>query len=53
MGYLILQGLSGALVGAVLFYVAGSLLLRRWIIIDSLPRVYLSSRADVRAILPE
>ncbi len=31
---LILQGLSGALVGAVLFYLLGSLLTRRWIRID-------------------
>jgi len=31
---LILQGLSGALVGAVLFYLLGSLLSRRWIRID-------------------
>jgi hypothetical protein len=31
---LILQGLSGALVGVVLFYLLGSLLTRRWIRID-------------------
>lgn len=33
-GMLILQGLSGALVGAVLFYLLGSLLTRQWIRID-------------------
>jgi len=32
---LILQGLSGALVGVVLFYLLGSLLTRRWIRIDA------------------
>ena len=32
---LILQGLSGALVGAVLFYLLGSLLTRRWVRIDT------------------
>jgi hypothetical protein len=34
-GLLILQGLSGALVGVVLFYLLGSLLVRRWIRIDA------------------
>jgi len=33
-GMLVLQGLSGALVGALLFYLLGSLLVRRWIRID-------------------
>jgi len=33
-GVLILQGLSGALVGAVLFYLLGSLIARRWIRVD-------------------
>lgn len=33
-GMLVLQGLSGALVGAVLFYLLGSLLAWRWIRID-------------------
>jgi hypothetical protein len=34
-GTLILQGLSGALVGAGIFYLLGSLLTRRWIRIDA------------------
>ncbi len=33
-GVLILQGLSGALFGALLFYLLGSLLLRRWVRIN-------------------
>ena len=35
MGVLLLQGMSGALVGAVIFYLLGSLLLRVWIRIDA------------------
>ncbi|MGB5340348.1 MAG: hypothetical protein WBO06_14785 [Gammaproteobacteria bacterium] len=34
MSILILQGLSGALVGSVIFYLLGSLLVRHWIRID-------------------
>ncbi|NOR40135.1 MAG: hypothetical protein GQ537_02870 [Gammaproteobacteria bacterium] len=33
-GILILQGLSGALFGVVIFYFLGSLLLRRWVRVD-------------------
>lgn len=33
-GVLILQGLSGALFGVLLFYLLGSLLIRRWVRID-------------------
>jgi len=33
-GVLILQGLSGALFGVLLFYLLGSLLIRRWVHID-------------------
>jgi len=33
-GLLILQGLSGALFGALVFYLLGSLLIRRWVRID-------------------
>ncbi len=53
MGYLILQGLSGALVGALLFYVAGSLLMRRWIIVDGYRLLLFMSAAFLVAIVCE
>ncbi|MGB5439603.1 MAG: hypothetical protein WBN90_08145 [Gammaproteobacteria bacterium] len=53
MGYLILQGLSGALVGALIFYVAGSLLMRRWILVDTYRLLLCMSAAFLVAIICE
>ena len=53
MSNLILQGLSGALVGAVIFYVAGSLLMRRWIAIDTYQLLLCMSAAFLVAIVCE
>jgi hypothetical protein len=50
---LILQGLSGALVGAVLFYLLGSLLSRRWIRIELYPLLLSMAAAFLIAIVCE
>lgn len=50
---LILQGLSGALVGAVLFYLCGSLLARRWIRVDVYQLALFMSVAFLVAIVCE
>jgi len=50
---LILQGLSGALVGAVLFYLLGSLLLLRWIRIELYPLLLSMAAAFLVAIVCE
>lgn len=50
---LILQGLSGALVGAALFYLLGSLLLRRWIRIEPYPLLLSMAVAFLIAIVCE
>ena len=52
-GTLILQGLSGALVGAVLFYLLGSLLSRRWIRIELYPLLLSMAAAFLIAIVCE
>ncbi len=52
-GTLILQGLSGALVGALLFYLLGSLLLRRWIRIELYPLLLSMAVAFLVAIVCE
>jgi hypothetical protein len=50
---LILQGLSGALVGAILFYLLGSLLSRRWIRIELYPLLLSMAVAFLIAIVCE
>jgi hypothetical protein len=50
---LILQGLSGALVGAILFYLLGSLLLQRWIRIEPYPLLLSMAVAFLIAIVCE
>lgn len=50
---LMLQGLSGALVGGVLFYLLGSLLARRWIRIDAYQLALSMSVAFLVAIVCE
>jgi len=52
-GTLMLQGLSGALVGALLFYLLGSLLLRRWIRIELYPLLLSMAVAFLVAIVCE
>ena len=52
-GTLILQGLSGALVGAVLIYLLGSLLSRRWIRIELYPLLLSMAAAFLIAIVCE
>lgn len=49
----ILQGLSGALVGAVIFYLLGSLLVRRWIRIEAYPLLLSMAVAFLVAIVCE
>jgi hypothetical protein len=53
MAILLLQGLSGALFGAVLFYVLASLLSRRWIKIDAYQLLLFMSVAFLVAIVCE
>ena len=53
MGVLLLQGLSGALVGAVIFYLLGSLLTRRWISIDCYQLTLFMAVAFLVAIICE
>ena len=53
MSYLILQGLSGALFGVVLFYLAGSLLMRRWVRIDIYQLLLCMAAAFLVAIVCE
>lgn len=53
MSQLILQGLSGALFGAVIFYLAGSLLMRRWIVIDFYQLLLCMAAAFLVAIICE
>ncbi|HYQ73073.1 MAG TPA: hypothetical protein VET88_14230 [Gammaproteobacteria bacterium] len=50
---LILEGLSGALVGALLFYLLGSLLVRRWIRIEAYPLLLSMAAAFLIAIVCE
>ena len=50
---LLMQGLSGALVGALLFYLLGSLLVRRWIRIDPYSLALSMSVAFLVAIVCE
>lgn len=50
---LVLQGLSGALVGVVLFYLLGSLLLREWVRIDAYPLLLSMAVAFLVAIVCE
>jgi len=50
---LILQGLSGALVGAAIFYLLGSLLVRRWIRIEAYPLLLSMAVAFLVAIVCE
>jgi hypothetical protein len=52
-GMLILQGLSGALVGVVLFYLLGSLLTRQWIRIDTYRLVLSMAVAFLVAVVCE
>ena len=49
----VLQGISGALVGAVLFYLLASLLLRRWLTIDGYELVLSMATAFPVAIICE
>jgi hypothetical protein len=53
MAGLIQQGLSGALFGVVVFYLAGSLLLRRWVRIDVYRLLSCMAAAFLVAILCE
>ena len=53
MGVLLLQGLSGALFGAALFYVVASLLSRRWVRIDFYHLLLFMSVAFLVAIVCE
>lgn len=53
MGVLVLQGVSGALVGAVIFYLLGSLLTRRWIRIDCYQLTLFMAVAFLVAIICE
>lgn len=53
MGVLLLQGMSGALVGAVIFYLLGSLLLRVWIRIDVYQLILAMAVAFLVAIVCE
>jgi hypothetical protein len=53
MSYLILQALSGALFGVVLFYLAGSLLMRRWIRVDVYQLLLCMAAAFLVAIVCE
>lgn len=53
MSILILQGLSGALLGVVLFYLAGSLSVRRWITIDFYQLLLCMAAAFLVAIVCE
>ena len=50
---LVLQGLSGALFGAGVFYLLGSLLVRRWIRIEIYPLVLSMAVAFLVAIVCE